>query len=92
MELENPSAKCKGESLNLSYTGTFPGDQVVKNLPSNARSVGLILSQGAKISHALGPKNKTTTTKNPVKQRNIVTNSMKTLKLVHIKKIFLKSL
>ena len=61
---------------------------MVKNLPSNARSVGLSLSQGAKISHALGPKNKTTTTKNPVKQRNIVTNSMKTLKLVHIKKIF----
>ena len=66
---------------------------MVNNLPSNSLSVGLILSQGAKISDALGPKNTTTTTKKkPVKQRNIVTNSMKTLKLVHVKKIFLKNL
>ena len=36
VELENPSAKRKGEGLNLSYTGNLPGDQVVKNLPSNA--------------------------------------------------------
>ena len=35
---------------------------MVKNLPSNSLSVGLILSQGAKISDTLGPKNTTTTT------------------------------
>ena len=29
----------------------FPGDLVVKTLPSNAGSVGLILGQGAKIPH-----------------------------------------
>ena len=35
----------------------FPGGPVVKTLPSNARGVGLILCQGAKIPHASQPKN-----------------------------------
>ena len=39
-----------------------------------------ILSWGAKISHAWQPKNKTQN------RSNIVTKSMKTLKMVHIKK------
>ena len=29
----------------------FPGDPVVKNLPSNAEDAGLIPDQGTKISH-----------------------------------------
>ena len=33
--------------------GDFPGDPVVKNLPSNAGDVGLISGRGAKIPHAV---------------------------------------
>ena len=35
----------------------FPGGPVVKTSPSNAGSAGLIPGQGAKILHALRPKN-----------------------------------
>ena len=35
----------------------FPGGPVVEILPSNARSAGLIPGWGAKIPHALQPKN-----------------------------------
>ena len=35
----------------------FPGSPVVKTLPSNARGVGSIPGQGAKIPHASQPKN-----------------------------------
>ena len=34
----------------------FPEGTVVKTLPSNAGSTGLISGRGAKILHALGPK------------------------------------
>ena len=50
-------------------------------LPSNAGDVGLIPGGGAKIPHALGPKNK-----NMNNRSKIVTNSINTLKRVHIKK------
>ena len=40
----------------------------------------MILGGGAKIPYALGPKYQN------IKQSNIITNSIKTLKLVHIKK------
>ena len=56
----------------------FPGCLVVEALPSNAGGVGLIPSWGAKISHASRPKN----------QNNIVTKTITTLKMAHIKKIF----
>ena len=56
-----------------------PGCPVVKTLPSNAGRVDSISGQGAKIPHSLGPKHK----KN---RSNIVTNSIKTLKVVCIKK------
>jgi len=46
---------------------------------------GLILGQGTKISFAQWPKTKTSD------RSNIATNSVKTLKMVHIKNIFLKS-
>ena len=58
----------------------FPGCPVVKTLPSNAGRVDSISGQGAKIPHSLGPKHKK---KN---RSTIVTNSIKTLKVVHIKK------
>ena len=59
----------------------FPGGPVVKTSPSNAGGAGLISSQGAKISHALQPKNQ-----NVNNRSNGVTNSIKTLKTIHIKK------
>ena len=58
----------------------FPGDPVVKTLFSNARGVGSIPVQGARIPHALLPK---TQREN---RKNIVTKSIKTFKRVHIKK------
>ena len=57
---------------------------MVKTSPYNAVGVGLIPGWGAKIPHASRPKNQN------IKRSNIVTNSIKTLKMVHIKKIFLK--
>ena len=50
---------------------------VVKTSPSNAGGAGLIPGRGAKIPHALGPKNQKHKNRN-----NIVTNSIKTLKNV----------
>ena len=59
-------------------TWHFPGGPGVKASLSNA--VGSIPGQGTKISRASWPKNRT-------ENRNtIVTNSVKTLEMVHIKK------
>ena len=58
----------------------FPGSPMVGTSPSSAGSTGSIPARGAKIPHALRPKNQN------MKQKNIVTNSIKTLKMVHIKK------
>ena len=59
----------------------FPGCPVVKTSPSNVGSEGSIPDQGAKIPHALWPKNQN------IKQKHVVTNLM-----VHIKRIFKKNL
>ena len=40
--------------------GDFPGSPVVETLPSKAEDVGLIPGWGAKILHALWPKNQNT--------------------------------
>ena len=55
------------------------GDPVANTSPSNAGDVGLILGWGTKISQlaAKKPRHKT---------GNTVTSSIKTLKIVHIKK------
>ena len=58
--------------------GDFPGGPVVKNPTSNAGDVGSIPGRGAKIPHASRPKNQN--------RSNIVTDSIKTLIMVHIKK------
>ena len=71
----------------LSVYRDFPGSPVVKILPSNAGGAGLIPGQGAKIPHALWPKNQ-----NIKNRSNIVRNSIKTLKMVHIKKKILKKI
>ena len=67
----------------------FPSDPVVKTLPSKAGVAGTILDRGVKIPHALQP----IIQKHYLQKRrcNIVTNSIKSLKLVHIKKIFKKN-
>jgi len=59
---------------------------VIKTSPSNTGDACLIPGQGAKILHAFRPKKKKVPkTKNP--NRNIIVkNSIKTLKVVHIKK------
>ena len=54
---------------------------MVKTSPSN---VGVIPGQAAKTPHASWPKNQN------MNRSNIVTDSIKTLKMVHIKKIFKK--
>ena len=61
----------------------FPGSPMVKTLLSNVGGrAGMIPSRAVKVPHALWPKTKTQN------RSNTVTNSMKTLKMVHIKKIF----
>ena len=58
--------------------GDFAGGPVVKTLPSNAEEVGLIPGWGAKFHRHHGQKTKI--------RSSIVVNSIKTLKIVHIKK------
>ena len=79
------------------------GCPMVKRFPSNAGAVGLLPGQGAKSAHALGAphappprkKGKRTTpyTLQTKKQSrvNTVTNSIKTLKMAHIKKSLKKT-
>ena len=52
---------------------------MVKTSLSSAGDGGSIPGLGAKISHASQPKNQN------IKQSNFVTNSIETLKMVHIK-------
>ena len=63
----------------------FSGGPVVKTHASNAGGVGFILGPETKIPHDSQPKK----TKHK-QQDNIVTNSIKTLKMAHIKKNFFK--
>ena len=52
--------RAKEQEINiLKKNGNFPVGLVVKTLPSNAESESSILGQGAKISHASQPKDKT---------------------------------
>ena len=63
----------------------FPDGPVVKTLPHNAADMGSISGPGAKIPHALWPKNQN------VSGNNIVANSIKTLKMVHTHNILRKN-
>ena len=65
-----------------AFPGDFPGDPAVGTLPSNAEGVGLIPGQRAKMP--LSQKTKT------YNRSNVVTNWIKTLKMVHTKKILKK--
>ena len=53
---------------------------MLKTSPSNAGGVGAIPARGAKIPHASGLKSQNK------KQKHIVKNSIKTLKMVHTSK------
>ena len=87
---------CSGLALSLGLNSSkfkaasknFPGGLVVKISPSNAGGAGSTPSRGgAKIHMLFGQKTITRS------RSSIVTNSMKTLKMVHIKKkknLFLK--
>ena len=57
----------------------LPGGPGVKDFASQSRSVGLIPGQGNKTLNALRPKNQQVNNRS-----NIVTNSIKTVKMVHI--------
>ena len=59
----------------------FSDDPVVKTLPSNAGGEGSIPGQGTKIPYASQPKNP-----NISKRSNIITKSIKTLKIVHVRR------
>ena len=61
------------------HPGAVPGSPVIKTPPSKAGCAGLISGRGAKIPHALWPK------KLKQNKSSIVTNSIMTLKMVHIK-------
>ena len=65
--------------FNKHMASYFPGSPVVKISPPNARGIGSIPAWGDKILYApQAKKNKTKT------RSNIITNSIKTLKEIHI--------
>ena len=66
--------------MYLNLPRDFSGGPVVKTLPSIAGDMGLISGQRAKIPHASWPRNQ-----NINNRSNSITNSIKTLKMVHIK-------
>ena len=61
-------------------SSNFLGSPGVKTLPSNAGNTSLIPGQGAKIPHALGPKNQNIKKNKNKTRSNIVTKSIKTFK------------
>ena len=71
----NPSQR---ENISKTKPRDFPGSPVVKTSPSNTGGADSIPGRGAKIPHASRPRNQN--------RSNIVTNSIKTLKMVHVKK------
>jgi len=62
--------------------GDFPGCPVIKTSPSNAKGMGSIPGRGSRIPHASQPKNQNIKQKQYCKK-----NSIKTFKMVHIRKI-----
>ena len=64
-----------------AHVWNFPRGPEVNTGPSNAGGVGSLPGQGAKIPHDWQPKNQ-----NIKHRNNIVTNSIKALKMVHSKK------
>ena len=71
--------------IQITNKRDFPSDPVHKTSLSNAGNMGSIPAWGAKIQYALWPKNQNKT-KQKKNRSNILTDSIKTLKMVHIKK------
>ena len=69
-------------------SGDFHGDPVADTSFSNAGSAGSIPGQGIRVPHTSWPENKNIKKKRS--SSNIITNSVKILKMVHILKIFKK--
>ena len=65
------------------YIRDFPGGPVVKTSSSKAECGCSMSGQEAKIPRASGPRNQN------IKQSNILTSSIKTSKMVHIKSQFI---
>ena len=63
----------------------FPGGPVVKTSPSNTGGAGLIAGWGTEIPQASRPADQ-----NINNRSNIITKSIKTLKMLHIKNTLLK--
>ena len=66
-------------------TWDFPDGPVVKTLPSNAADTGSAPSPGAKIPHASQSK------KQNIRQKQYCNNSIKTLKVAHIKEVLIST-
>ena len=76
---EEPKAGSLGDGRWEQKSRGFPGDPMVKTSPFNVGGVGSMPGWEAKIPHPWWPKKQN--------RSNIVTNSIKTLKMVCIKKI-----
>ena len=70
-----------GQGLKRFCSGNSPGGPVVRTSLSSAAVAGSIHSQGAKTPTCLRAKKP-----KPYNKSNIVTNPIKTVKMVHIKK------
>ena len=78
--ISNKSVKL--EIITSFKNRDLPGGPVVKTSPSKAGDAGSVPDWGVKIPHASSPKK----TKHKKKRSNIVTNPIKTLKMIYIKK------
>ena len=84
-----PGSQCTKDAEDKDTERDFPDAPVVKILPARAGSAGSIADQGyflLNIHEGISswPKNK------ECNRRNIVTNSIQTFKMVHIKKKIFK--
>ena len=66
--------------MHKNYLGNFPGGPVVKTSLFNARRVGLVPGQGARIPHTLWQRNQN------IKQKQHCNEFNEDLRMVHIKK------
>ena len=70
----------------MKDAGDFPGDPMVKNLPSNAGDTGSILGRGTKSPHSLGQLSTQATTSEKPRPRPSIVKKLIQLKNKEIKK------
>ena len=83
MGLRGVGNRRQKQYIKVEARDDFPGGPVVKTSPSSAGSAGSIPGWGAEIPHVSRPKNQN------IKQKRYC-NKSDTLKMVHVKKKFLK--